>query len=214
VTTPSKSVNRLSDDEVGRLSQLLGRKVFTMFTPTVEAHEDRVSAPFFSVSAVDLDTYVVIESDWADTEVEAIDFHVMRVVEASWPRGVPKVADPSGNGREILGPPVSTVHVDMGATPIVHIAVLKHVESGLEEAVEYDSGCVFTFANGRYFALMTSRSIAGGIEFLRDEAAIRKRTVTDYLRIEVGNDLPVNPAAAQPGLAVGPGPRWRSEPGR
>jgi hypothetical protein len=125
--------------------------------------------------------FLVIESDWADTRKEALDYHTMHVSIGDHPRDIPKVFDKT-TGRKMIGSPVSTVEIGTPRAEIISITLLERQKVGREEAVRYDSGLVFTLADGRRFALGVRESIAGGLECSTDSACIDELLAEDKAR--------------------------------
>lgn len=201
---------RLTDDEIASLALLLDRTTFSIFTPTVDVYDDRIAAQHFSLSPSGVESYVVLGSDWCDTPRDGVDYHEINVKLEPWPRGIPRVPDPTGNGREIMGQPVSVIHFAPGTAAIGHIAVLARADGTSAESVEYDTAVIFTLKDGSQFGLFTPGSIVGGLVFSRDQAVLRGISGRSSVRVQLGDSNlgAANAEAVQPGVApVGASPR-------
>ena len=171
-------IRQLNSNELQMLRSVLGRSVPKVYAPNLAVCRLWYAAPHFSLPLGG--EFLVVESDWADTRKEAIDYHTMRVSIADHPRDIPKVFDKAG--RKMIGSPVSTVEIGEPKSEIVSVTVLERQKTGREEAVKYDSGLVFTLADGRRFALGTRESIAGGLECSTDSACIDELLAEDGVR--------------------------------
>jgi hypothetical protein len=105
----------------------------------------------------------------------------MHVSTADHPRDIPKSFDKT-TGRKMIGMPASTVDIGPPKSEIISVTLLERQKTGREDAVRYDSGLVFTLADGRRFALGARESIAGGLECSTDSACIDELLAEDKVR--------------------------------
>jgi hypothetical protein len=126
---------------------------------------DVVWSTEFSI-AVNHGRFLVFESDWGDTSVEAIDFHIMEISQATSPKGIEM-----REGGALVAP--CTVHLRRGAdTPLGSIAVLEHHEAGESEDVRFDKAILFEAVDGERFAIYAPNSIKGGLELTTSPSII------------------------------------------
>lgn len=151
----------LSDDELDCLRKVLGRRALHMFTPTVSVFEHSILARDFSISLSP--GFCVVESDWDDTRIEAIDFHVMHVSLTDHPKNVSiteELLGTDGKGQSVYRRGMSScsdVYISGGNATSTHLAEVMKIEvlecqkRGIEDYVRYDHSILLTFDNARQF---------------------------------------------------------------
>ena len=154
-------VHLLSEKEIGVLRSLLGKCCHTLYTRSLEVSGDFAIAQDYSLSLSE-DGYCVIESDWADTPQDWIDYHMIEVSNRDWPKRIARSR--SKDGRAALGFP-SSIRLRPTVSPFVKILILDRREQGESDSVHYDHALVFVQESGYRFALSAHESIAGGLEF-------------------------------------------------
>ncbi len=143
---------------------MLGCEVCSAFTLGAEVHAHHTVATNYSL-VLRKDLYCTIESDWADTPLEALDFHTMTVELRTEPKDVPIVMQ---WGMLAIGEPHTSIRLDEappGAScEVSRIDILEYVEAGTSESVRYDRALVFHRSEASPFMLSTHHSIRGGLQ--------------------------------------------------
>jgi len=125
----------------------------------------------------------VVESDWDDTPLAYLDYHMIAVTLQDWPKGIARVhPDPSematgrwwpGGGEDSLGHP-SVVHPESGHGAIDYIRILEHRAASSSDSAHYEHALVFSCADGYRFSLSAHKTIMGGLEFSEHEPAVQQ----------------------------------------
>jgi len=161
---------QLGEAEGFALASLVGQPVLRLLSPSLDACRLWYSAPSFSIRL--RDEFVVVESDWRETQSEALDYHVLAVSRAPEPLNIPHSTD--DKRRRIIGSPVSTVQIGAPRSPVHSISLLQRETTGQLECVRYDAGLLFSLEDGRRFVLAARQSIQGGLECATVDQAIEE----------------------------------------
>lgn len=150
---------QIGTQELDALRSTLGESPLEIFAPSIEVSNLWCAAQSFSIRLGE--RYLVIESDWKETPREILDYFILRVTLALQPKGIPRTFR---DGRWLLGEPASTISLGLPKSPVKTVTILENVEVGKQEAVQFDSGLMFSLEDNRRFAITTRRSILGGLE--------------------------------------------------
>ena len=163
-------VQLIADSGIDALRTVLGHDVFQIFTHALAIRGDQITAADFSL-ALGNKSFCVIENDWADTPKAALDYYFLKATICDWPKGVGRSVGPTG--MEALLQP-SSITLRTPAAAVTSIVILEHRESHQDESVHYDTGIVFSRADGYRFALFAEQSIIGQLEFTDREDVIAR----------------------------------------
>lgn len=162
-------IHLISDNELDCLRSLLGCSPYVLYTQVIQVYERLAVARDFSL-ALDRSRYYVIESDWSDTLLEALDYHMIHVSLQDWPKGIARVQDERGYS-DMLGCS-SSIQLCSTTAAITSVQVLEHCQSRGSELIHYDQALIFSRESGDRFSLSAHLSIAGGLEFSDNEQVI------------------------------------------
>lgn len=183
--TPSeqKSYNlHLEEKDLEILARLLGEPLLDLYAPELRVHRFWSSSPCFSMSMGD-GNFLAIESDWAATPENTIDFHQLSLKVLDHPQKVP--FELQSDGRKRMVSPTSVVDIGPPKSGIRKITLLRTDESRGNESVSYDSGLIFELADGRRIAIVVHQSIAGGLEAITESSVIEQILAEQGIRLEL-----------------------------
>ena len=161
------SPSQLSESSVTALRSLLGRSIFTIFTPNLDAAGAHLAAWKLSM-LLEKDSFVTFECEWTETPTFLMDSWQIFVTVSSSPLGIA-----SDNTGALLAPCTISMY---GATPIRQISVYRFADRHENEAVQYDGTIVFACEGGRRFAIgcmLNGPGIATYLHFSENEEVIR-----------------------------------------
>ena len=111
---------------------------------------------------IDKRRFVVIESDWADTSKEALDYHCLTIRVSDRPRGIFYDPDPPKGGANYKW---DHAMLSLGArSGVARIEILEDAECGESESVVYDAGLLITRLDGVRLAIVRTESIVGSLQ--------------------------------------------------
>jgi len=156
-------LQRLDHESELALASLLGRKIQTLMSESADIEIGHSTIDVLSVSIqLDKKHFAVIESDWADTPKEWLDYHSLSVRIARSPKGIKYNPKPPRNGANYTFDHLS-VHLGAEAA-IATIDVLEAREVGEFESVAYDAGLIVTLDDDIRFAIVRTESIIGSLK--------------------------------------------------
>lgn len=176
-----KHVELIPESGIALLRTLLGTRISHFYTRRIDLHPGYAISNDFSIPAPD-GSYVLIESDWADTSIDYIDFHFIEISKRAWPKGTPHIENESGSFHLA---DVCTVHT---ATPVTH---LKKIEirdskaSGSTDSVHFDQTILFECESSYRFMITAHESIRGGLEYSDEEQYIDATIDKTDLRVSI-----------------------------
>lgn len=177
---------RLTIRHLDALRMLIGESVNSLYAEGLDANPSSCVAPYFvhRFGGARLGTFLIIESDWADTPDEAIDYHELVVAVENRPREIPWRLEPGGG-------PGGTIHWPYSSFVVVPRIIVESVsiwvrtETGEADSVSYDAGIVLHGSDSREVAIFAHESIAGGVEASTDPATIEDLKHDCSLRIRL-----------------------------
>lgn len=177
-----KLIQNISDEGIEALRSTIGQSPHLLYTRFVEVDARNIWAPNFSLPLGER-AYCVVESDWADTPVHAIDYHSIEVSIRDWPKGIARMA--SFSGQSAMGYP-STVCLRTPNSALIRAHVLETSEEVEDESVRYDRALIFVREDGYQFSLAASDSIRGGLFFSDDQSVIQTlfRDFNERIRLD------------------------------
>jgi hypothetical protein len=144
------------------LQLLLGAEIQSLLSENCDVSIGESLLEVMSVSIpIGGGRFIVIESDWADTPKDWLDYHLLTVRVAKGPRGIHYNHKPSENGASYK---LDHLNVRLGAVARVSsIQILQANEEGASESVVYDAGLLVTRTDGLRFAIVRADSILGAL---------------------------------------------------
>lgn len=176
------TIQRFDRESERAITALIGHEIRCLLSESAGIHAGSSLLQVMSVS-IQLDTkrFVVLDSDWADTPKDWLDYHVMAARLASAPKGIkynPK--PPRGGGNYGF----DHVRLELKGRPaVVGIKVLEAGESGEHDSLAYDAGLVIQCADGTEVAIVREDSILGAMVIAHTPADIDR--VTEGLRVRI-----------------------------
>lgn len=157
------------------LQLLLGAEIQSLLSESCDVAIGESLLEVMSVSIPIGDgRFIVIESDWADTPKDWLDYHVLSVRVVKAPRGIHYNHRPPKNSANYKFDHLS---VRLGAVARVSsIQILQANEQGTSESVVYDAGFVVTRADGLRFAIVRVESILGALNIAHTPQDIEQIT--------------------------------------
>lgn len=153
---------RLDDASRQALQELVGAPIQFVLSPSCDVEAGHAVLQAMSVSIpLGPRRFAVIESDWADTPEEQLDYHCLAVRMEDAPRSIAYAPDPPKHGGNYRFDHLS---LHLGAASRVRaIEVLQASAQGETESVVYDAGLRITRDDGLQLALVRLESILGAL---------------------------------------------------
>ncbi|TNJ32646.1 hypothetical protein [Arenimonas terrae] len=176
---------RFDEESERAIGQLVGSEIQTLLSESCDITVGDSVLEVMSVSIpIGARKFIVIESDWADTPKDWLDYHLLSVRVANAPRGIyynHKPPKNTGNYR------MDHLSVRLGAVArVASIEVLEASEQGVAESVVYDAGLVITRADGLKFAIVRADSILGALNIAHVPSDIGELTRGLVVRARYG----------------------------
>lgn len=148
---------------------LIGHPVLSLYTTTFWIRWPWCIASYLAIRRNR--SFLVIRSDWEETEGHLLDYHMMEVSLEDSPEGIE--VQEGASGTRYLGPSVSVLDLDPPKSPCTRIEVMECTETHADEYVSYDAALILHLNDKRRFAICANRSIAGGVAVTLDYNAIQ-----------------------------------------
>ncbi|EGI76020.1 hypothetical protein [Hylemonella gracilis] len=145
------------------LKQLAGAEIHTLLSEScdIAIGESLLEVMSVSIPIFGGRSFIVIESDWADTPKDWLDYHLLSVRVAKAPRGIYYNHNAPKGGVNYRSDHLS---IRLGAVARVSsIQILEAFEQGASESVVYDAGLIVTRSDGLRFAIVRAQSIRGSL---------------------------------------------------
>ena len=167
------------------LELLVGAEIQTLLSESCEIAVGESVLEVMSVSIpIGARKFIVIESDWADTPKDWLDYHLLSVRQAKAPRGVYYNHKPPQNGGNYRCDHLS---IRLGAVArVASVEVLEAFEQGTAESVVYDAGLLITRVDGLRFAIVRANSILGALNIAHAPSDIHELTQNLVVRARYG----------------------------
>lgn len=170
-----KTLKRFDRESEHAITALIGSEIQCLLSDSASINAGSSLLHVMSVS-IQLDTkrFFVLESDWADTPKEWLDYHCMVARLTAAPKGITYNPKPPKGGANYR---FDHVRLDVKGSPaVVGITVLEASESGQRESVTYDAGLVIRCADGTEIAIVREESILGAMVIAHSPGDIARLT--------------------------------------
>ncbi|WP_374539251.1 hypothetical protein [Chitinimonas taiwanensis] len=130
-----------------------------------ESCEIRIGESILEVMSISIPIgggkFIVIESNWADTPNDWLDYHLLSVRVANAPRSIYYSDKPPKNGANYR---LDHLSVHLGEVARVSsIQILEASDQSVSDSVVYDAGLLVTRVDGLRFAIVRTDSIIGAL---------------------------------------------------
>ncbi len=116
--------------------------------------------------------FIVVEVEWSDTPLEAIDYYRLSVRFMPAPKSVEYIPRPGPGG---VNYPQQHATLHLGAkVPVQSVDVLEFEDEGELEAVRYDAGLLITRVDGVRIAITREMSITGFLTVSHEQADVER----------------------------------------
>ena len=173
----------LSPGSVAGLRRLIGREIYTIFAPNLDAAGSHLAAWTLSM-LLEKDRFLNFSCEWSETPYFLNDSWQITVAEGQSPLNIAK-----NESGALISPCTINLY---GAKPITKIEIFSRsnisANEGIEETVNYDQAIVFQCEEGRAFCigcLLNGPGIATYLHFSENREVIAAIVAESSVRLVV-----------------------------